>query len=391
MKNIVKIIVFTIGLLFFNSCENEKDPIVSADGFELRKDQVSISPAVIVPVEDTNEFAKFNWDVAKNGSASISSYKLVIFDKDQDPNLLNPVEYSGNGLVVSSNSRTCTLTNKEFNTLLNKLNSYKCSEMNIDVRIKSILGTNPATAFIQYSNPINFKVTGYSTSQPILSLVKTGNTPATEPKLVASSFTTNVDYEGYVYLQPGSYKFYKPNACGDFTSATSFGGASGTLDPAAAAPSIVVTSAGHYLIKANLLNNTYTISEFTSIGVFGRATRGGVFGFNNVVPMVYDVTTKKWTLTMDLLKGQPFKFRALKWAGNLIVPPASAAFPKPDYIPSGSNTLVNLGSPTANTLSESSTTDVRTTGTTSLIETDKYLVEVDIANPRKYSYKLTKI
>ncbi len=395
MKNFIKIILLLVSVFGLNSCEiEEKNPIPQANGFIVTKDDSVVAPNILTDVINNDIFAKLTWDKSNNGVSSVSSYSLVIFDHENDVNLLNPVEYTGSGVVVTPDSRKASLKVKELNDLINKLNSFKCSEMSIDIRIKSKLGVGP-NPFVQYSSPVNYKVTAYPNSKLELAFTKDGNVPKDEPKLLSSAYTTKNDYEAYLYLQAGNYKFVRPDACGSYTSASLLGGtgtlASGVIDASATPASIVIPNTGHYYIKVNLVANTYSISEFTSVGVFGRATRGGTFGFNNVVPMIYDNATKKWSLTMDLFKGQGLKFKTLKWTGPLIMPSAGAPFPKPDYIPSGSTTFSTFGTPSVNVLSDASTTDIKTSGTASLTDTEKYIVEVDISNPRNYKYTLTKI
>lgn len=389
MKNIVKTIIFALFFMGFTSCEDAKDPVVAANGFELRKDATVSSPAVLTSATSTDVFAKFEWDKSNNGPATVAAYTLQVFDHS-DTALANPVEYTGAGLVVTASSRIATLSVSEFNNLINALPTYKCSEMDIDVRIKSTLGTNPSTAFIQYSNPINVKVTGYSLKLPFLALVKDGNTPSTEPRIAASAPSINTDYEGYMYLEAGSYKFYKPDACGDFTSAVVYGGTSGVLDTSITPASIVITTAGHYLVKANLSTNTYTISRFTTFGIFGTATRTGL-GFGNQVPFAYDSTTKIWALEVDLLKGKKFKFKSNLWTGALVVP----APPNPPFAPGTATTSVSILGKTAIPLSlvENNVTgsgDITVPGTDDGTR-DKYRIELDVSSPRNYTYKMTKI
>ncbi|OBQ32023.1 MAG: hypothetical protein AN484_28370, partial [Aphanizomenon flos-aquae WA102] len=61
-------------------------------------------------------------------------------------------------------------------------------EMKIDVRIKSTLGIKNGQ--IQYSNPITFTVTGYSTKLPILTFAMDGENVETAPRLLAQDFTS---------------------------------------------------------------------------------------------------------------------------------------------------------------------------------------------------------
>jgi len=388
MKNILKSICSAIILTGVISCDDTKDPIVSPNGFELRKDATVTSPSVLTEATATDVFGKFEWDNANNGPATVSTYTLQVFDHN-DTSLSNPVEYTGNGLVITPTSRKATLTVAEFNTLLNRLPAFKCSEMDVDVRIKSVLGINP-NPYIQYSNPINVKVTAYSLKLPVMAFVKTGNTPSTEPRVAASAPLVNTNYVGYMYLEPGNYKFYQADACQDFTTPTIYGGGAtaGSLSSATSAPSIAVATAGHYLVKVNLSNNTYTLTPFTTFGVFGTATRSGL-GTGFQVPFDYDAATKTWSKEMDLIRGKKFKFKSNLWTGALVVPP----LPNPPYAPGTASSSVSILGKTATpfSLEENSTAgqgDITVPGTDDGTR-DKYKIELDVSKPRNYTYKLT--
>lgn len=388
MKNIIKSICSAIILIGFISCEDTRDPVVSPNGFELRKDATVTSPSVLTQATATDIFAKFEWDSANNGPATVSTYTLQVFDHN-DATLSNPVEYTGNGLVITPTSRKATLTVAEFNTLLNRLPTFKCSEMDVDIRIKSVLGINP-NPYIQYSNPVNVKVTAYSLKLPIMAFVKDGNTASTEPRIAASSAISNTDYEGYMYLEAGNYKFYQPDPCYDFTAPTVFGGSAGVLNTGGATTSITVDADGNYLVKVNLATNAYAITKFTSFGVFGKATRTGL-GFDNQVPLTYDTATKLWSGQIDLLKGRKFKFKSNVWTGTLVVPAA----PNQPYAPGTATTSISIlgKSSASNGLQESSVAgqgDITVPGTDDGTR-DKYKIELDVSKPRNYTYKLTKV
>lgn len=386
MKNILKVSIFVLFAIFVISCETEIDPNVSANGFLLRKDSSISTPSILLSNDDTNIFAKLDWDKSDNGPQSVATYTLVAFDHDKDPNLMNPVEYSGSGLAITATSRNATLTVKEFNELINKLTTYKCSEMNIDVRIKSVLGANPETAFIQYSSPINFKVTGYSTKAPILAFVKEGNSAnvSTEPKLVASAAGVNTDYEGYMYLQSGDYKFYQPDACGDFASATAIGGTAGTLDTDSAAPSITVATAGYYLVKANIDANTYSVSQYNYFGIYGKA-KSTLFS-DRAFPFADDDHDNVWTITVELFKGRKFKLKSNYWTTPLTG--------TPPYIPSTAPIISALGkSSTPGQLVNVSSNLDDTIGLITVPGTDDgtkvtCIITIDVRNSRDYKYTL---
>jgi hypothetical protein len=394
MKNIIKTLFFALLISSISSCENDKEPIATTNGFELRKDVTIVAPTVLTETDDALTFTKLEWDEANYGVETFATYKLYVFDKDNDPNLERGVEYEGTiGSPDNVNDRTATLTVEEFNDMMNKLKPFKCSQMNIDIRIKSILGivTSSSTPLEQYSNPITYSVTGYPKSLPLLAFVKDGNSTnvSTEPKLAASAAGVNTNYEGYMFLQPGSYKFYKPDACGDFTGAPAYGGATGTINTDASAPSIVVTTAGHYLVKANLALNTYSLSQFTTFGVFGLATRATLSG--NQVPMDYDAPNKIWKLTVDLRKGYKFKFKSNLWTGALVVP----ALPNPPYAPGTATSAVSiLGKIVDGQLEENSVAasgEITVPGSATDNTRQKYYIELNVSNPRKYTYKMTAV
>jgi starch-binding outer membrane protein SusE/F len=365
MKNILKIAVsFLFGIVLF-SCTNDKDNVASANGFQLRKVASVISPDVLLNENDGQDYAVFEWDRSNNGVASASTYVVVVSDH-ADPNLEHAVE-STVGLVLTADARRDSLSVGDFNDLINKLPSFNCNQMNIDIRVKSKLGVS-TNAYFQYSNPITVTVTGYSKALPILAFARDSDSPATSSKIAASDFQTFSDYQGYMYLEPGSYRLYKPDPCGDFAGATVYGisgGNAGTLSQNGAT-GYLVTTAGFYLVKANITAGTYGITPFTNFAIFGAAT--GQATFINT-PMVYDAANKKFKLTFDLLKAKKFKFKLLNGT--------SAATP------------LNILGGTASACVENGT-DITVPGSASdIITTQKYDIVLDVSKPRSYTYTLT--
>ncbi len=383
MKNNIKSFLCFSALLALGACAtNDKEPIASANGFELRKDAAIPAAAVLAPANDADAFAAFNWDESNNGVQTVANYAIVVSDHDNDPTHTNEVTYTGNGIAVTPDSRTCAIKNSEMNALMNLLPSFNCGVMNIDVRVKSTLGIN--NELIQYSNPITFAVTGYSTALPILTLVKEGGNAATAPRLLAQNFTSLSTFEGYFYLEAGTYKLYRPDPCGSFSNPTIYGGAAGVLSEGAAAPSISVAAAGHYLVKADITPTgmSYSVKFYKAFGVFGAAK--STLGSANAVPMVDADNTNIWSLTIDLYKGRKFKFKSNDWTGALSgTPPA---------VPTGTGTVTIsiLGKGTvANTVVEMTTGgDITVPGSDDGTKV-KYDVVLNMSNPRNYQYSLT--
>lgn len=385
MKNIIKILFFALLISSISSCENDKEPIATANGFELRKDASVIAPTVITDAINTTVFSKLNWDKSDNGVSSVATYKLVVFDHDNDPKLENPIEYNGTtGVVVTPDSRTAELTAKELNDLINQLPTFKCSQMNIDIRIKSTLGTvnSVSNPFIQYSSPITYTVTGYSTKKQEMCFAKDDATEFVNNKIISSAYNVNNDFEGYMYLQPGNYKLYQPDACGDYTAATVYGGTSGVLSTAAS--SITIVNAGYYFVKANLAANTYSVSQYNYFGIYGKAK--STLLFLNAIAFTDDDHDNIWTLTVDLFKGRKFKLKSNYWT--------TALTGNPPFVPSSAPIISALGkSSTAGQLVSVDPDLNVTEGLITVPGTDDgtkvtCVITIDVRNSRDYKYTL---
>jgi hypothetical protein len=389
MKNIFKITIGFAASILISSCSNEIENIASSKGFQLQQDATIVSPTILLEENESLIYGRFLWERSNNGLPTESTYSIVISDHDLDPDYSDAVE-TVIGVSPEPDARTCSLTVGQFNNLINSLPTFNCNQMNIDIRIKSKLGVSTNSLF-QYSNPITLSVTGYSIKLPIIAFVKDGNAPEEEPRIAASSRASNTDYEGYMYLETGTYKLYQPDACYDFTTPTIYGGTAGIINTGSSTTGISITTAGHYVVKVNLANNTYTIKNFTTFGIFGPATRSGL-GFANQIPFDYDTTTKIWSLQVSLINGKKFKFKSNLWSGALVVP----SLPNPPYAPNTGSSITILGkttTPTPLSLQENSVSgsgDITVPGTDDGTR-DTYRIELDIRNPRDYKYIITKI
>jgi hypothetical protein len=379
MKNIIKTMFFAFLIITISSCENDKEPIVSANSFQLRTLE-SVSSFVLLPQDNENTVLTFEWDKVNNGVAT------------QDSNYLLEVAKSGTNFseLIVANDDEFILTDRTYILKVAELNSllaaagFQCGVSTpVDVRIKSVLGNRVGNPFIQYSNVITINVTPYSSKTPELAFVTAASEIAASSKMLSKGIL-NSEFEGYFYLQPGSYKFYQPSACGDFASATAIGGTAGTLDDDSAAPSITVATAGYYLVKANIDANTYSVSQYNYFGIYGKAK--STLLFLNAIAFTDDDHDNVWTLTVDLFKGRKFKLKSNYWT--------TALTGTPPFVPSSAPIISALGkSSTAGQLVSVDPDLNVTDGLITVPGTDDgtkvtCVITIDVRNSRDYKYTL---
>jgi starch-binding outer membrane protein SusE/F len=376
MKRILKTIFFAICLIAFVSCEDDIDPKVSTQGFVLRAVD-SASPLVLTPQNNANNVVTLQWDKSDNGGFSaVSTYIVEV--AESGTNFAGAVSANA-GNNITTADRSYILTVGELNTLINSLPGYQCGQpMDVDIRVKSTLGAGMYNQFVQYSsNVVTVNVTPYSSALPTLAFSATGTIAADTPKLAASS-VLNTDYEGYMWLTPGSYKFYQPTSCGDFGSPVVFGdddsGSFNTLTPNGSGYTVLV--AGYYLVKANLstagpLAMTYSVRP-TTWNLFGAAKQ--FFPQANSA-MTYDQASGLWKVTITLAEGYEFRFRS---NSNTFI------------LGKFKDTSVNPSEYAGPILSYNGT-DLNVPGAKSSPRTYKsYLVALDLSRPRDYSYTITE-
>ena len=407
MKNNFKIFLFgafALIAVIIMSCTNEKETFATSNGVSLSiVGNPADAPTVLTNATLANAFATFLWTRTDNGTPSESSYILEISDRDIPESSRVYIAFDNTISGVSPNLRTLTLSVDDMNKLMNDLPSFKCSPMNIDVRIKSILGNTDGSKFIQYSNNISYVVTGYSKTIPIMAFSASATNLQTAPTLKSSVFSNLTNYEGYFYLNAGNYNLYKADGCGSYTNPTVYGGSANTLSQGGSA--INVPTSGYYYIKADLVGNTYSVKPYTSFGVIGTATRSG-FGTNNFIPMTVVTTNGNlWTVTLDLIPTKKFKFRSALWNGNLNTPsptPVPGGGPppfvqNPGFVPSGNLTIIGTYGKTGvsgelgyEDTSDPTASDISAPGTYVNDFTRKsFKLIVDVTNPRAYTYSIT--
>ena len=374
MKNFLKTIVFAFLIIAIGSCEEDIDPKVSANGFALRAPDAPGS-VVLQPTNDANVVATLNWDKSDNGGmATVSTYKVEV--AVSGTNFANAVT-ANLGNNVTTADRTYVLTVGELNTLVNQLPGYVCGvPMDIDIKVKSTLGAGFYNAFTQYStNAITINVTPYSSALPTLAFSSDGVITDASPKM-ASSGVLRLDYEGYMYLTPGSYKFYKPDACGNYTTPTVYG-VTGLNTLVANGLGYQVITAGYYLVTADLGTSIYSVRPIIW-NLYGSGKQ--TFPAANS-PMTYDQAAKVWRITINLANGYGFKFKS-----------NGTALALGKFLPATVNTS-NYGGPDLSYVPPTgiiTDNELTVPGTKTNPKTYvSYDVVLDLSTPRNYKYTIT--
>jgi len=375
MKKILKTLIFAFCIVAMTSCEDDKDPVVVANGFELRSSE-TVSGLALQPLDDANKVVTFTWDRSDNGGGNtISTYYIEI--AASGTNFAQPLTLNNGNIVIPA--FTYDLNVAELNKFANLLPNYVCGqEMAVDIRVKSVLGGSYYNAFTQYSsNVITLKFTPYSTLLPVMYFATAAPAATQTANLAASSVLTS-DYEGYMWLEPGAYKFYKGNSCGTFETPTVYGeNGAGTIAENGAA--YQVTNAGFYIVKADLRAATFSVKT-VSWNYFGAA-KTSFPGANTA--MVYDRATGLWqsytTATtspvVTLGGGYELKFRA------------SGSTTTADVL--GGYDAAKTGEKFAGTVMSYDGVDLIVPGTRIPRVNSGFIVTLDLRSPRNYKYTIT--
>jgi len=362
MKNILKITIFAFLLIAFVSCQEENLTVAKPNGIKLLDPSLA-SPFVLSPGNGDNDVTTLKWDNVDNGVSSKSKYSVEI--AKSGTNFAKPIE-AGGGVNLSFEpavSPSYVWRESYLNALLLDNDFLPEIPADIDVRIKSILGSEPSNAFVQYSNVITVKITPFT--KATLAFTKDGQNPATAPKILSSSLYTS-DCEGYAWLEAGSYKFFT-SVLGVFQSSNPYYGNNGSGSLVLNGTAINVATAGFYLIKADTGANPRTYSV--------TASEWGIFGLAKPFPtgvnrkMIYNSVNKKWELTVILNGGKGFKFR--NTTSTLILGSFDASKTGLDY---------------AGTTMSYNGKDIILPGLTP----STYIVTLDLNAPRSYTYSLVK-
>lgn len=360
MKNILKSIIAIALIGGIVSCENEKDLLFlsPAGTFDILS-PVSGDGVLLSPDTPTNPGLALTWNKANYGTVPTAITYSVEVDKTGD-NFDTPI------VLTSTTNTYASIASEELNNAVLAAGLEPFSEGSIDVRIVSSVGTTGSE--LQYSNVINYLVTPYTTETPKLWMPGSyqadsgygNNWTQSSAATLASEGYGNANFEGYAYFATAQAS---PNNGFKFTNAPNWDngifGDDGSFSGALTSPgdNIGVTP-GFYRLKANTTTLTYSLQP-TTWAIIGNATVGG---WSTDTPMTYNPATKKWQL-ITTLSTQAAPNDGLKFRAN-------------------ANWDLNYGDSGADGTLEENGTNISTTAGT-------YLIELDLSNPRAYTYTFT--
>ncbi|MGV7105307.1 SusE domain-containing protein [Flavobacterium sp. U410] len=366
MKKIFKISALLLTIFMGISCENDDQTIIAPSGGPELLSPADGNSYVLLQENASNEITTLVWNHADYGVQTEVNYEIETAIADTDFATI----ISGG----TTNNRYYTWTAEQLNTIMLDLGGIPYVATNINVRIKSSLGTNGDV--VAYSNVITLTVTPYPTDLPKIAVPGNhqGWNPATAPLLAASDFG-KTDFVGYAWLD-GEFKFLAQSADGTFsfppTGGPDYGDDgtfSGVLIDGAGETNCNATTAGYYYIQANTgeitTENpnglTYSITS-VSWGIIGFATAGNDSGWNQDIDFTYNPTTKKLEIANIYLYPGEFKFRGNNEWGQFDL----GTLDEDEHLQNGGNLTFSGAA-------------------------GNYKVELDLSNPRQYTYTLTAL
>jgi hypothetical protein len=365
MKNISKSIIALFAILAFscNSDDVQDRPVI----------QGVDAPVLIAPEEGNS----YTLDIAKAADqAERFVWTKANFGQDIAVNYEIELDAAGNafanpqsmGAVISGTQLSVSI--ETMNTAVLAVGGEPYTDGAYEVRVKASANDTFAPMF---SNVAVVTISPYATSNPQLFVVGSflensgyganWTNASTLPSLASPGYG-QTNFEGYVYMnQPTSEFKLLPQYSsfeGDYGANPAVPGALLQVGEENAK----VIGAGYYRIQANTnpLVLSYNVTA-TTWGIIGNATPNG---WANSTPMTYNQDTKKWSIiavmSAQTAPNDGWKFRANNgWDINL------------------GNTVLNA---TDGTLKEGGENiGISAAGT--------YKIELDLSNPRAYTYTIT--
>jgi hypothetical protein len=355
MKNITKSIIGLFAVFAFSCTPSDIQDRPEVTTTDLPVLTAPLSGA-IYELKGANaalQAERFTWSSANFGDAKVT-YTVEIDTKAN--NFAGTAAFKNLGSVEAQNQLSVSVAKMDEVALA--LGAVPYSPAEFVVRIKAAAGTAPVT----YSNVIGIVINPYINPArlwlPGGYQIASGYgaadwTPATAPQLAPSGLN-KPDLEGYVNFASVSGLKMTVDATWDKPQ-FGLGDTAGTIKLNGGDIPTPAT-VGYYLVEVNSEKLSYKYTK-TVWGIAGDATPGG---WDNSTNMIFNPTTKLWTLTAALKAGG-MKFRANNlWDIN--------------YGDTGADFKLEFNAPD-NIL-------ITVAGT--------YTITLDLNQPRAYTYKLVK-
>lgn len=297
------VIVALVAVAF--SCKNDAEVTLLRTINFPQTFSASTHQLVITQENDSLKVIDFGWDAVDYGIQAAVTYSLqfVLAEDTSGANGWSRAQEFYVGDEVFSKS----LMGYELNKIgINGLGMDAGVVGKLAVRVKAFVD-RPT-----YSNTVVLDFTPYVAAVvvvPYPSLWVPGDyqgwDPVSAPTIVSAD--SSGLYEGYIYIPAGGtleFKYtaqpaWEPMAYGD-------GGGGTLIEANFPGANFVAPSEGYYELSADLNNMTWTATK-TTWSIIGDATPGG---WATDTQMNYDVVNQVWTVTVDMISGGSFKFRA---------------------------------------------------------------------------------
>ena len=310
MKTFFKYITAAcLGFISLNSCSEDNDDIVLNPNDFVAPTITTTATTAELSEDTQNQTAfTFNWTPASFGVSSPVKYEIQVVNEGE--NFDHPT------ILTSTSETTFEISGVDLNTfVVEKLGLSEDVQSTINYRISAFLGTYGGTNKL-YTETKSITLTPYSTSRTtpwgLVGSATTNGWNGPDVKFWKSS-TAGI-LETFAYLTPDAtggieIKIRKNNDWAEnyggnitSTNSTGFGG---TLE--AGGSNITVPQAGHYHIKINLNDLTFSAEKY-AFGITGSATPNG-WGGPDAQVFSYDSVNDIWVANNVTLTDGLIKFR----------------------------------------------------------------------------------
>ncbi|WP_321479908.1 DUF5111 domain-containing protein [uncultured Bacteroides sp.] len=289
MKTINQYIFVMLSFFLLVSCNNDGDTAVLS-GFGAGELKASVTDIVLTNELNGNLVLSLAWNTAEPVVSPSDKYGTAA---DLVTNIL---QFSTESNFATIKEFTETNSAKSFigsalNSLALNMGAKAGQPITLYARLKSVLGGNVEP---EYSNVVSLNITPFEKAF-YLYMPKANNYTDFSNKLCSRE--GDGKYEGYV--EAAQWDNFKFSTEASMTTGTVFGSAPNSLyslDSSSDQWNIWFDEGGYFLVKANTNTLTWSKTAITSFCVTGEFNGWSL----SDDPMTYDSTTKKWSVTCNI-------------------------------------------------------------------------------------------